>query len=130
MSLRILHSNGVGPASPLLHIPTKPPPVGWVWLDIQVGDEDSAEIMAVAETLGLDVLAIRDAIEATDLPKVDDFGHHLLVVLHGLREDKIATDQLHCFLTDRHLLTVRRERSARLDALWSEVQIRAELATG
>lgn len=130
MTLRILHSSGVGPASPLLHVPPEPPSVGWVWLDIQVGDQDSAEIMAVAETLGLDVLAVRDAIEDTDLPKVDDFGHHLLVVLHGLREDKIATYQLHCFLTDRHLLTVRRARSARLDALWAEVQIRGELATG
>ncbi len=130
MSLRILHSSGDGPASPLLHVPPEPPPVGWVWLDIQVGDQDSAEVMVLAEKLRLDVLAVRDAIEDTDLPKVDDFGHHLLVVLHGLRKDEIATYQLHCFLTDRHLLTVRRERSPGLDALWAEVQIRAELATG
>jgi len=130
MSLRILHSSGDAPASPLHHPPPEPPSVGWVWLDVQVEDQDSAEIMAVAEMLGLDFLAVRDAIEDTDLPKVDDFGHHLLIVLHGLRKDEIATYQLHCFLTSRHLLTVRRERSDSLDALWAEVQIRAELAMG
>lgn len=130
-ALRILHSNGGdGPASPLLHVSVEPPAEGWTWLDILVGDEDSAEIMALAETLGLDVLAMQAAIEDTDLPKVDDFGHHLLVVLHGLRGDAIATYQLHCFLTDRQLLTVRRERSDRLDALWTEVQIRPDLARG
>ena len=130
MSLRILHSNGVGPASPLLHLPPDLPPVGWVWLDIQVGDQDSAEVMAVAETLGLDVLAVGDAMQDADLPKIHHYGDHLLVVLHGLREDRIATYQLHCFLTGRHLVTVRRERSARLEALWAEVQIGAELGLG
>lgn len=130
MELRILRSDGRGPATPIEHLPPTPPSAGWVWLDIRVGGDDTTELMAVSEKLRLDALAVRDAVEDTDLPKVDDFGHHLLVVLHELRDDEIGTYQLHCFLTERHLLTVRREHSPSLDALREQLQNRPELASG
>ncbi len=130
MALRILRSDGRGPATPIEHLPPTPPSAGWVWLDIRVGGDDTTELMAVSEKLRLDALAVRDAVEDADLPKVDDFGHHLLVVLHELRDDEIGTYPLHCFLTERHLLTVRREHSPSLDALWEQLQNRPELASG
>src|SRR3712207_2921056 len=129
MALRILRSDGRGPATPIEHLPPTPPSAGWVWLDIRVGG-DTTELMAVSEQLRLDALAVRDAVEDADLPKVDDFGHPLLVVLHELRHDEIGTDPLHCFLTARHLLTVRREHSPSLEALWEQLQNRPELAAG
>ena len=129
MALRILRSDGRGPATPIEPLPPTPPSTGWVWLDLRVGGDDTTELMAVSEKLRLDALAVRDAVEDADLPKVDDFGHHLLVVLHELR-DEIGTYPLHCFLTERHLLTVRREHSPSLDALWEQLQNRPELASG
>ena len=85
MELRILRSDGRGPATPIEHLPPTPPSAGWVWLDVRVGGDDTT------------ALAVRDAVEDTDLPKVDDFGHHLLVVLHALRDDEIDRgSSAHC----------------------------------
>ncbi len=103
----------------------------WVWLDLLVEtDADVDELHEVARELQLDGLAVRDAATDDDLPKIDDFGHHLLVVLHGLRSDRIATYELDCFVTDRHLVTVRREHSPSVEALWERLPERPELCVG
>lgn len=88
------------------------------------------ELVALTTGLQFDALAVRDAIDDLDLPKVDDFGHHLLVILHGLRDDRVETYELDCFVTERHLVTVRRLPSPALDALWARLQESSELATG
>jgi magnesium transporter len=78
--------------------------------------------------LQLDALAVRDAVADLDLAKVDDFGHHLLVVLHGLHNDRVETYELDCFLTDRYLVTVHTERSPAVNAFWEQVQTNEHLA--
>jgi magnesium transporter len=110
--------------------PSTPPDGGWVWIDVRADPSDIDELTALTAGLGLDGLSLRDAVEDVDLPKVDDFGHQLVVILHGLRDDRVATYELHCFVTDRHLVTVRRCPSAAVDALWGRVGERPELAVG
>ena len=75
-------------------------------------------------------LAVRDAVEDIDLPKVDDFGSFLLVVLHALDDERIETYELDCFLSERRLVTIHDQRSASIDALWDGVLGRPELASG
>ena len=87
-------------------------------------------MIRLADELGLDQLGVRDAIHDGDLPKVDDFDDHLLVVFHGLSEDEVTTYQVNCFLTDTHLLTVHRQQSPSIDALWEHVQRSMDLSTG
>ncbi|MDE0134664.1 MAG: magnesium transporter CorA family protein [Acidimicrobiaceae bacterium] len=106
------------------------PPEGWVWIDITVDAGDADELVSFAEQLGLDALAVRDTVEDFDLPKVDDFGNSLLVVLHALREDRIETYELDCFLSKRRLVTVHQGRSLSVDALWNGVRTRPALASG
>jgi magnesium transporter len=65
-----------------------------------------------------------------DLPKVDDFGHHLVFVLHGLRNDRIDTYELDCFLTDDALVTIHQPPSPAADALWETMRTHPELASG
>jgi magnesium transporter len=89
-----------------------------------------ADLLALAGPLRLDPLSVRDAVDERDLPKVDDFGHHLLVVLHGLRNDVVGTYEVDCFLTADHLVTVHSMESPSIDALWDQVQQRTELASG
>jgi magnesium transporter len=103
---------------------------GWVWFDIEAGPGDSDDVAELATRLGLDSLAVRDAIEDLDLPKVDDFGDTMLVVFHALAEDRIETYELDCFLTHRHLVTIRRQRSPSVEVMWEGVQRREELASG
>ena len=106
------------------------PESGWVWIDIAADANDVETLANLAEQLNFDVLAARDAVEDIDLPKVDDFGTSMLVVLHGLGDDRVETYELYCFLSERRLVTVHDRRSPSIDALWSGVRRRPELASG
>ena len=106
------------------------PDAGWVWIDITAGRDDHDELAELVEQMGLDALAVRDAVEDIDLPKVDDFGTFMLVVLHALSEERIETYELDCFLSERRLVTIHEQRSPSVDALWDGVLCRPELTTG
>ena len=106
------------------------PASGWVWIDITAGPGDIDELADLAEELGLDALAVRDTVEDIDLPKVDDFGSLMLVVLHALGEERIETYELDCFLSERRLVTIHGQRSPSVDVLWEGVRCRPELASG
>ena len=106
------------------------PDAGWVWIDITAGRDDHDELAELVEQMGLDALAVRDAVEDIDLPKVDDFGTFMLVVLHALSEERIETYELDCFLSERRLVTIHEQRSPSVDVLWDGVLCRPELTTG
>lgn len=96
-----------------------------------VDDHDAADALAVfARELRLDPLAVADSIGDSDQPKVDDFGHHLLVVVHDLRDDRVETYEVDCFLTADHLLTVHSDASPSIEALWRRVQQSKEITQG
>ncbi len=129
MQVRALHFDRDRPAEPV------PPPfgeveTGWVWIDVEAGHGDFDELSELIEHLGLESLALRDALEDRDLPKVDDFGHSSLVVLHGLADDEVAMYELDCFLTADHLVTIHRHPSPAVDVLWDGGQRRSELGSG
>lgn len=102
----------------------------WSWIDLEVDDPVETELSDIATRLELDPLAIRDAVDEYDLPKVDDFGHNLLVVLHGLRDDVVDTYEVDCFLTADSLVTVHSPGAPALDALWDQAQHSPQLASG
>lgn len=109
--------------------------VCWVWIDVEIDPDsrspiDTVTMLSLADRLGLDHLAIHDALDDEDQPKVDDFGRHLLIVLHGLRVDVVGTYEVDMFLTRDHLVTVRRGPSAALDAVWQQVQAHPARAVG
>ncbi|MYG94639.1 MAG: magnesium transporter CorA family protein [Acidimicrobiia bacterium] len=106
------------------------PTTGWIWIDVTAGPEDVEELTELADRLGLDTLAVRDAVEDWDLPKVDDFGSFMLIVLHSLSEDQIATYEVNCFLSERYLVTIHSQCSPAIDVLWDGVRCRLELASG
>jgi len=130
MQTRILIASGDGAAAPASQNPDWDRGEGWVWIDILAGDTDIDDLLELTTTLRFDAMAVRDAVEDFDLPKLDDFGHHLLMILHGLRDDAIDTYELDCFIAKHHLVTVRRHPSPALEALWSRTQVSPELALG
>ncbi len=130
MQIRTLDCSRPGPATSGDAEMPGPAEASWRWIDLEVGPDDTDALVAFTTPFGLDSLAVRDAIDDHDLPKLDDFGDSLLVVLHGLSEDRISTYELDCFLAEGTLITVRRERSPSLEALWDGVQHRAELTSG
>ncbi|MEZ5247240.1 MAG: magnesium transporter CorA family protein [Acidimicrobiales bacterium] len=104
--------------------------IKWRWIDIRVEPGDTAALVAFVARFELDPLAVRHAMSEGDLPKTEDFGESLLVILHGLAEDRVATYEVDCFLLERVLITIRRRHSPAIEALWTEVQERVELTSG
>ncbi len=129
MEMRVLVAGAGEAARPADSAHVEVPDGGWVWIDI-TEIEHADELIELESALELDPLAVRDAVEERQLPKLDDFDHHLVVVLHGLRRGTIDTYELDCFVTHDRLVTVHRHMSSSIDALWEHCQRSAELTTG
>jgi len=129
VDIRVLHFPPRGPALPH-HDPLTDPGSGWLWIDVDADSDDTSQLTSLTQTMGLDPLAVRDAIEDVDLPKVDDFGESLLVIMHALGDERGETYELDCFLTSNRLVTVHRRRSPSIEAVWHAAQTRSDIAAG
>ncbi len=130
MDIRALRFSDRRGVTVLDELPSALPPEGWVWIDVTVENYDDGALDPIAEMLELDGLAVHDAVNEIDLPKVDDFGHHLLIVLHGLCVDRVETYEIDIFLTRHSLLTVRAEQSPAIDSLWNSLLANSDLGAG
>ncbi len=101
---------------------------GFVWLDVT--GRDPVQLDALGERLGFDPAAIEDVLDVEQLPKFDNYGDHLFVVLHALisAEDRLDTHEVDCFVTRRMLVTVRSSPIAGLEWLWRAVQAYPHMA--
>lgn len=95
---------------------------GWVWVDVE--GTLPAEIDTVAGLFSLDPLAIEDILDPEHFPKVDDYGDHVFVVLHGLgaRGDRLETHELDVACGDDFLVTVHRQASPSVEAAIAEAR--------
>jgi magnesium transporter len=113
---------------------TSRPLTGWIWIDVVTDpaetDRGTGTDLTPFASLGLDSIALYNAIHEANLPKVDDFGDQIHVVLHGLRHDRIETYRVDCFIADTLLVTFRGADAPAVESLWSSVQAHAELASG
>ena len=134
MQIRTLTSDGTGPPQAAGAVAPVRGGAGWTWIDITVEPNDAdpdAEIdTTLIDPLELDRIAVHDAIHEHDHPKFDDFGDHLLVVLHGLRDDRVETYEVDCFITEDVVVTFHHGSAPAIDSLWAGLQQHAELALG
>ena len=100
----------------------------FVWLDIT--QRDAKELDELGERFGFDPAAIEDVLDIEQLPKFDNYGDHLFVVLHALTtdRDRLDTHEVDCFVTRRMLVTVRADRVPGLEWLWDAVQAHPHMA--
>ena len=79
-----------------------------VWADVLEPTPDDGQVLR--EAFGIHELAVADALETTQHPKVESFGEVLYVVLHGINfqasEHAFDTHDTDFFLTARFLVTV------------------------
>lgn len=94
-----------------------------LWVDLTLLPEDARAI----ERLLMDVfrfhpLAVDDALRETHVPRIDDWGQYLYIVLHNVRFDpdsrRIATPELDVFLSRRFIVTIHRAPLAAIDTVW------------
>lgn len=80
---------------------------GTVWIDL--AEPSDQEFAAVADTFKWHPLAIEDCRVETHLPKVDDYGGYLLMVLHGIdveaESHEFQSKEIEIFLGANYLVT-------------------------
>jgi len=101
-------------------------PDGVVWVDL--ADEPAASCEPILrELFGFHPLAVEDALEERHVPRVDDWGTYLYMVLHaiafeGLADDPLSTGELDIFLGQTYLVTHHTEPVAAVESVWMGCQ--------
>jgi len=77
-----------------------------VWLDVD-GFGDAAMIRAVGQMFEIGELPLEDAVTPDERPKVEVFGHQVLIAVRMARfeNEAIVTDPMAIFLGDRYVIT-------------------------
>jgi magnesium transporter len=87
-------------------------PACTVWFDLcEPGPEDLA---AISEELGLHRLAVEDAVNEHQRPKLDRYQSHLFMTGYQVRREdgtgRVAVSEIDAFITKHALVTVRKDR--------------------
>jgi magnesium transporter len=77
------------------------------WLDLHGAAED--EIALLGEVFGFHPLAVEDATHFGQRPKLDVYDGYVLLVAFGAAPDEDDLVEVHCFYSERFLVTVRRD---------------------
>jgi magnesium transporter len=103
----------------------------YVWLDYC--EPTAAELATVAEELQLHPLAVEDAVNEHQRPKLDRYDSHLFMSAYGLELDtgsgELRTSEIGVFITERALVTIRKDEGIDIDAVvarWDESEQLAE----
>ena len=82
-----------------------------IWLDLR--DPDHDDLSVLSEEFGLHPLAVEDAVQEHQRPKLDRYRSHLFLNAYGARLDigtgQLVTSELAAFVTARALITVRKD---------------------
>jgi magnesium transporter len=82
-----------------------------IWLDLR--DPDRGDLAVLSEEFGLHPLAVEDAVQEHQRPKLDRYQSHLFLSAYGARLDtgtgQLATSEIAAFVTPRALITVRKD---------------------
>jgi magnesium transporter len=101
-----------------------------VWLDLCEPDREDLEL--VSEEFGLHPLAIEDAVQEHERPKLDRYQDHAFLTAYAVSLDpaigKLTTSELAAFITPRALITVRKDPSFDIDGVVERWDGSADLA--
>jgi magnesium transporter len=82
-----------------------------IWLDLR--DPDREDLAVLSEEFGLHPLAVEDAVHEHERPKLDRYRSHLFLAAYAVHLDlatgELATSELAAFITERALITVRKD---------------------
>jgi magnesium transporter len=94
---------------------------GIVWLDLN-GDSHEEVTAVLLETFQFHPLAIDDTLNETHLPKIDDWGRYLYLVLRSVSyrpdQHRVQLPELDIFLGSNYLVTYHEQPMEALEAVW------------
>ncbi|MCW2791850.1 MAG: magnesium transporter [Nocardioides sp.] len=100
-----------------------------VWVDLSAEDLDDLQL--VGDELGLHRLAVEDAAQGRQRPKVDRYEGHDFLNAYSVRLDvesgRLVTGEISAFITPTALVTVRRDDAFPIDALLTRWDDEADL---
>ena len=101
-------------------------PDGLLWVDFLDEPPDVCEPI-LRETFGFHPLAVDDALEEAHVPKVDDWGQYLYLVLHAVtldeqHDERVSTLELDVFVGKNYLVTHQTQPVAGADRTWMACQ--------
>jgi magnesium transporter len=101
-----------------------------IWLDLR--DPDHDDLTVLSEEFGLHPLAIEDAVQHSERPKLDRYRTHLFMTAYGARLDaatgQLATSELAAFITRQALITVRKDDGLDIGAVVERWDASADMA--
>jgi magnesium transporter len=116
------------PAAQISDFLTEPGTV--VWLDLCEPDREDLEV--VSEEFGLHPVAVEDAVQQHERPKLDRYEDHYFLTAYAVRLDaatgKLETSELAAFITPKALITVRKDPSFDIDGVVARWDASADLA--
>ncbi|MEJ7797499.1 MAG: magnesium transporter CorA family protein [Solirubrobacteraceae bacterium] len=102
-----------------------------VWLDYC--EPTREDLATIAEELSLHELAVEDAVNEHQRPKLDRYDSHLFLSAYAVDLDvgsgQIRTTEINAFITPNALVTVRKNEGVDIDAVMQRWDESAELAT-
>ncbi len=97
---------------------------GLLWVDFQ-GEPPQACAPILLNTFGFHPLSVDDALQETHIPKVDDWGKYLYIVLHAVQFDysdeeheHVDTNEVDIFLGSHYVVTHHDQPIASVDRVW------------
>jgi len=85
---------------------------GFFWLDLDNPTEDDFEILR--EVFGFHPLAVEDSEQFDQRAKIDIYDDFVFIVVYGAGRDDNPLVEVHCFYSERFLVTVHRQDCAAL----------------
>jgi magnesium transporter len=102
---------------------------GFIWLGLH--DPAPEEMAEVAERFDLPPLAVEDAMNAHQRPKIEDYENGYFLVLHTARylddDEVVEFGEVHVFTGDGFIIVVRRGAASELHAARERIEAQPEL---
>jgi magnesium transporter len=116
------------PAAQISHYLQEPGTV--VWLDLCEPDREDLEV--ISQEFGLHPVAVEDAVQQHERPKLDRYQDHASLTAYAISLDaatgKLTTSELAAFITPRALITVRKDTRFDIDGVVARWDNSADLA--
>jgi magnesium transporter len=101
-----------------------------VWLDLCEPDQQDLEV--ISEEFGLHPLAVEDAVQQHERPKLDRYQDHYFLTAYAISLDpatgRLTTSELAAFITPRALITVRKDPTFDIEGVMARWDGSADLA--
>ncbi len=94
------------------------------WIDVYAPEAQAMELLR--QRFDFHPLTLEDCVHLDQRPKLDEYKDHLFLVTQGFasqgeKVEELELQELHTFLGERYLVTVRAQRIAALDDVWNRL---------